>query len=553
MKNWRVNLVLVFIVLFGAALISRLAFIQIIDSDLNKALAQGQQKIFNIVKGERGSIFFNKGEILATNIRGIYVFISPAEIKEKARTIKELSRILEIDEQKILKKVQKDTLFEKIADSITEEQRDSINKLGIKGVYSREALFRNYPQKDMASQVVGFLGGEEIGQYGLEGYYDDILQGKEEVQKKKKGSATSFFSEDNSRSSKGSDIVLTIDYNIQFIAEKLLKQAKDNLNIKEGQIIVIEPKTGKILALAHYPNFNPNKYSSVESFDIFQNGTIQKLFEPGSVFKPITIASAINEGKITPQTTYVDTGKVKIGKYTIENYNNRVFGEKTMTGVLEKSINTGAVFAERQLGHDLFLKYIDLFGFFTPTGIDLEGEIFSNNKMFRRGYEINFATASFGQGIEMTSMQLVRAYTAIANEGRLVKPYVVDKIIKNNETIETVPDISSRDIISSKTASQVTAMLISVIENGYSKEAKIPGYYLAGKTGTAQVPERGGYSPDKSWQTFIGFAPALNPRFLILVKLDDPETKTAEYSALPIFKELTKYIINYWEIPPDYD
>ena len=553
MKNWRVNLILVFIVLFGAALISRLVFIQIINGDLNKALAQGQQKIFNIVKGERGNIFFNNGEILATNIKGIYVFISPTEIKEKARTIRELSAILNIDEQKILEKVQKDTFFEKIKEDITEEQRNLIDKLNIKGVYCEEALFRNYPQKNMASQVVGFLGGEEIGQYGLEGYYDDILQGKEEVQRKKKGSTASFFSESINQSGKGSDIVLTIDYNIQFMAEKLLEKARGNLNIDGGQIIVIDPKSGKILALAHYPNFDPNDYSNVEDFDIFQNGTVQKLFEPGSGFKPITIASAINEEKITPQTIYIDTGKIKIGKYTIENYSGRIFGERTMTEVLERSINTGAVFAEKQLGHDLFLKYIDSFGFFEPTGIDLGGEIFSNNKMFKRGYEINFATASFGQGIEMTPLQLVRAYTAIANEGRLVKPYVVDKIIKNNEAIETVPDISSENIISSKTASQVTAMLISVIENGYSKEAKISGYYVAGKTGTAQVPEGGEYSSDKTWQSFIGFAPALSPKFLILVKLDNPEAKTAEYSALPIFKELAKYIINYWGIPPDYD
>ncbi len=553
MKNWRVNLVLVFIVLFGAALISRLAFIQIINSDLNKALAQGQQKIFNIVTGERGNIFFNKGEILATNIKGIYVFISPAEIEEKARTIKELSAILNIDEQKILEKVQKDTLFEKIENSITEEQRILINELGIKGIYCREALFRNYPQKDMASQVVGFLGGEDFGQYGLEGYYDDTLRGKEEIEKKKKGSTVSFFSESIDQLGKGSDIILTIDYNIQFMAEKLLKKAKIDLSIDSGQIIVVDPKTGKILALAHYPNFDPNDYSSVENFDIFQNGTTQKLFEPGSGFKPITMASAINEEKVSPQTTYVDTGKVKIGKYTIENYNGRVFGEKTMTGVLEKSINTGAVFAEKELGHDLFLKYIDSFGFFELTGIDLEGEVFSENKMFKKGYEINFATASFGQGIEITPIQLVRAYTAIANEGKLIKPYVVDKIIKNNEIIETIPDVSSENVISSKTASQVTAMLVSVIENGYGKDAKIHGYYVAGKTGTAQVSEGGGYSSDKSWQSFIGFAPALNPRFLILVKLDNPETKTAEYSALPIFKELAKYIINYWEISPDYD
>lgn len=550
MKNWRVNLVFLIIILFGAAIIGRLAYYQIVKHDLYRALAQGQQKIFNIVKGDRGNIFFSGGEILATNVKGEYVFISPIEVEEKEKTAEKLSEIFNLDKESILDRIKRDSLFEKIKNDITDEQKELISD--IKGVYSRDILLRNYPQGDMASQVVGFLGGEEVGQYGLEGYYDSVLQGTEAIQKKKKGSVSSFFLEDANESGKGSDIVLTIDYNIQFMAEELLERANKNLNIESGQIIVIEPTTGKILALAHYPNFDPNNYSSVEDLDIFQNGAIQKLFEPGSVMKPITMAGAINEEKLTPQTKYVDEGTVKIGKYTIENYNGRVFGEKTMTEVLEKSINTGAVFVERTLGHDLFLKYLDSFGLFDPTGIDLDGEVFSNNTRFKKGYEINFATASFGQGIEITPIQLVKAYTAIANGGKMVKPYIVDRIIKNNETIKTEPEISS-SIISTKTASQLTAMLISVIENGYSKSARLTGYYIAGKTGTSQVPEKGKYSADKSWQSFIGFAPALDPRFLILVKLDNPETRTAEYSATPVFKELSKYIIDYWKIPPDYD
>lgn len=480
MKNWRVNIVFILIIFFAAAIIGRLVYIQIINHDLNKALAQGQQGIFNMIQGERGGIFFMEGEILAANSK------------------------------------------------------------------TDQGLFRIYPQNKMASQIVGFLGGEGVGQYGLEGYYDDILQGREEMQKG-----------ETEKSVKGADIFLTIDYNIQFTAEKLLEKAKEDLKIESGQIIVLDPASGEILALANYPSFDPNNYFESEDFGIFQNGTIQKLFEPGSCFKPITMAAAINEKKITPQTTYIDTGQVVIGGYAIENYNGRIFGEKTMTGVLENSINTGAVFVERQLGHDLFLKYTDSFGFFEPTGIDLAGEIFSSNKEFKKGYEINFATASFGQGIAITPIQLVRAYAVIANGGKLVKPYIVKKIVKDKEIIETAPEIQAEEVISAKTASQVSAMLISVIENGYSKSAKIPGYYIAGKTGTAQISwsslevSKKGYS-DKTWQSFVGFAPALNPRFLILVKLDNPEAKTAEYSALPIFRELAKYIIDYWKIPPDY-
>ncbi len=556
MKNWRAYFVLACMIIFTGAIVSLLAFAQIINHDLNKALAQGQQKIFNIVKGERGDIFFKDGEILATNVYGTFLFISPVEIEDGQETAKKLSDLLNLEEEEILKKTQKETLFEKIKEDLTDEEKRAIEELNLPGVYCRQALFRSYPQEEIASQLVGFVGGEGSGQYGIEEYYEDILQGKELVQKKEKISLKSFFSSD-SGSAEGSDMVLTIDYNVQFIAEELLKRAKEDLNIESGQIIVVDPKTGRVVALANYPNFNPNEYFNVEDFDIFQNPTFQKLFEPGSGFKPITIASAVNENKISPQTVYEDTGRVEIGEYTIVNYNKRIFGQQTMTGVLEKSINTGAVYAERKLGHDLFLKYIDLFGLFEKTGIDLAGEVFSANKIFKRGYEINFATASFGQGIEITPMQLIKAYTAIANKGKLATPYVVDKIIEDGKEIKMEPEISSKEVISPETASQTTAMLISVIENGYSKSARIPGYYIAGKTGTAQIPwpalgiEKRGYS-DKTWQSFIGFAPALNPRFLILVKLDNPKANTAEYSALPVFRELAKYLIDYWQIPPDH-
>lgn len=521
--------------MFGAAIIGRLLYIQIIQHDLYKALAQGQQSAYELVKGNRGEIFFKGGQVLAINIREKYVFISPEEIKEKERTAEKLSQILGLEKELILKKTRKDNLFEEIKLDLTEKEKEDLEKADLEGVYLSEKIKRSYPQKFMASVIIGFLGGDETGQYGIEGYFDDILQGREYL--------------DNKEDVKGRDIFLTLDYNIQFTVEKLLEKAKNDLDIEGGQIIVINPNSGEIMALANFPNFDPNKYWEVDNFRIFQNPAIQELFEPGSVFKPITMAGALDQGKITPRTSYIDKGEVKVGGWTIYNYNERIFGEQTMTQVLEKSINTGAVFAEKQLGHELFLDYINRFGFFELTGIDLEEEIFSENQEFKNGYEINFVNVSFGQGIEITPIQLVRAFSAIANKGKLIRPYVVV-----NENLKT----SDKQVISPKTASQITAMLVSVIENGFSKGAKIPGYYLAGKTGTAQVSwsalgvNKKGYS-DKTWQSFIGFGPAFDPEFLILIKLDNPEAKTAEYSAAPIFKELAKYLIDYLEIPPDYE
>ncbi len=557
MRNWRVNIVFIFLALLLAAVIGRLFYLQIIRSDYYTAFSQGQQGGFQLTKGERGEIFFKGGEILATNIKGSYVFLNPQKTENKEETAKTIAQILNLEESAVLEKIAKDSSFELIKNNLTPEEEDTLKGLNLKGATINESIFRKYPQETMASQVVGFLGGEGSGQYGLEEYYDHILRGKESIQRKGWGAVRYFLSSDE-ESTEGADIYLTLDYNIQYLAEKLLREIKENLNIEGGTIIVMEPSSGKILAMANFPNFNPNDYSKTEDFKIFQNGAIQKFFEPGSMFKTITMASALNEEKITPETIYIDKGEVKIGGYTIYNFNKKIWGEKSMTEVLENSINTGAVFVQKQLGKDIFLKYLEKFNFFKPTDVDLKGEIYSENKELKKGYEINFATASFGQGIEITPLQLVRAVGAIANGGKLVKPYLVEKIVREKETIETKPEISLEPIISSKTISQLTAMMVSVVDNGGAKRAKIPGYFIAGKTGTSQIPfpslgiSQKGYS-DKTWQSFVGFAPAFNPRFVILVKLDNPGSKEASGSVVPIFRELADYIINYLQIPPDYE
>lgn len=558
MKHWRINLVLLLIILFSAVIVGRLIFIQVFKYQYWRALAQGQQKFFAFLQGERGEIFFQDKTNLAINQNFDLVYLVPNEIKNPEETADILSSILNLDKNSIFERIKKESFYEVIKKKLTREEVESLKNLNSPGVYLGQEAGRYYPFGDLASQVVGFLGGDNKGQYGIEGFYDDVLQGKDKVLEKEMGPAGYFVNETANPFGEGSDIILTLDYNIQFMAEKLLKKAKEDLDIKEGEIIVIEPNSGEILALANFPNFNLNQYPEVKNLEIFQNSSIQKIFEPGSVFKPITMAAALDQGKITPQTTYVDEGFVKIGGHIISNYNGHVWGERTMTEVLEKSINTGAIFAEQQMDHDIFLDYIKCFGIFEPTGIDLQGEVSSPNKEFKMGYEVNFATASFGQGIGMTSLQLVRAIAVIANGGKLVRPYIVDKILENGKIIETKPEIQDPSVISQSTASQLTLMLVNVIENGYGKSVGIPGYYIAGKTGTAQISwsalgiNKEGYS-DKTIQTFAGFAPALDPQFLILIKLYNPKAKTAEYSAAPIFKELAKYIIDYWQIPPDHE
>lgn len=553
-RSWRINLVFALLFAFSVLIIGNLVYIQLFRYQYWRALAQGQQKFFDTQKGERGEIFFRDKTPLALNKNFDLVYAVPRYIKNTEETITLLSQVLSLPKSSLMKKIQKDTLYVVLKKKLTPEEVDGLKKINLPGIYLGKESGRYYLHDSLAARTIGFLGGNSKGQYGVEGFYDDILQGKENIIEKEKGPGGYFINNFSNSIQKGSDLILTIDYNIQFKAEKLLQQAKDNFGIEKGEIIVVDPNSGEILALANFPSFNPNNYQQIKNLNIFKNSAFQELFEPGSVFKPITMVAALDQHKITPQTTYVDKGFVQVGNRSIRNYGNRVWGKRTMTEVLEKSINTGAVFAQKQLGKELFLEYLERFGFFEPTGIDLQGEVFSKNKEFRQGYEINFATASFGQGIEVTSFQLIRAYSAIANGGNLLKPFIVKKVLQNGQVIEKKAQVQKSSIVSPEAASQVTLMLVSAVENGFSKRVKIPGYYIAGKTGTAQVPyeNKRGYYPDKTIQSFVGFAPALNPQFLILVKLYNPKTKTAEYSAAPVFRELAKYIIDYWKIPPDY-
>ncbi|PIR71610.1 MAG: hypothetical protein COX89_00385 [Candidatus Nealsonbacteria bacterium CG_4_10_14_0_2_um_filter_37_10] len=544
MKNWRINLIFTFFILFSAVLIGRLIYIQILQADFYKALAQGFLNLPEKTQLERGEIFLKNGEPLAVNKDFSLVFATPSKVKNPEETSQILSEILSLNKNFVLEALEKETLYSPIKNRLSEEETQALKNLNLPGIYLSEERGRYYPQETLVSQLIGFLGAEGIGQYGLEEYYDEVLRGK--------------------RDNSAPDLILTLDYNIQFRAEKLLEKAKENLEIEGGQIIVMNPNSGAIIALAHFPNFNPNQYQECAksgSLEIFRNKATRDFFEPGSVFKSITMAAGLNEELITPTTKYVDEGYVKIGGYTLYNYNNRVWGEETMTRVLENSINTGAVFVQKLLPNNIFLDYIEKFGIFEKTGIDLP-ESYSENKEFKKGYEVNFATASFGQGIEMTPIQLVKAYSAIANAGKLVKPYLVDPppLLNNTESSSSdkEPKSGGGQVISQKTASQLTAMLVNVVENGSARRAKIPGYYIAAKTGTAQIAfsalgiAKPGYS-EKTIQTVVGFFPAFSPQFLILVKLDNPKTRVAEYSAVPIFKDLAEYIIYQYQIPPDYE
>ena len=394
-----------------------------------------------------------------------------------------------------------------------------------------------------------------MGRYGVEEYYEEKLAGKAGFVEAKKDSLGQLISVGDrilSQPEDGVDLILTIDPNIQFFIEGKLKETIERLRAPSGTIIVMEVKTGAIKAMANWPDFDPNKYNEVKDPHLFLNPAISETYEPGSIFKPITMAGALDEGVIEPNTTYEDKGFTEVEEHIIRNALERAEGIQTMTQVLEKSLNSGAIFVQQKLGKDDFKKYVEKFGFGSKTGIDLSGEEKGNISNLKKKGNVEYATASFGQGIAVTSIQLITALSAIANDGILLRPYVVEKIIyKNGEEKLTQPK-EIRRVISSETASRLTAMMVSVVKNGYSKKAGIPGYLIAGKTGTSQIPdlEKGGYT-EETIHTFGEFFPALNPQFSVLIKIDKPKViRFAADSLTPVARQITEYILNYYEIPP---
>ncbi|MCR4260741.1 MAG: penicillin-binding protein 2, partial [Candidatus Colwellbacteria bacterium] len=324
-------------------------------------------------------------------------------------------------------------------------------------------------------------------------------------------------------------------------AEEIISKLVEENRGTGGMIIVAEPKTGKILAMTSYPNFDPNTYSEF-NIGSFLNPSVQSVYEPGSVFKVITMSSAIDAGKITPETTFYDTGELTLDGFTIRNWDKKSHGTVTMSTVLEQSLNMGAAFVERQLGHDSFYKYVTQFGFKDQTEIDLPGEVTGSLLPLEQDRrDINFATASFGQGISTTPIRLLMSIAAIANRGELMRPYL---------NIDNKPQKMGR-VISRDASDEIIGMMVSAVDNVGA--ASISGYTVAGKTGTAQIPKDNGAGyTDDFINTYVGFAPADNPRFIVLVRLDKPYGGLlAGLTVVPTFRDLAQYIINYYNIPPD--
>ncbi len=525
MRSWRAWLVIV--VIFGgySALLSRAYDLQVLKGGYYSARANSQSNLRSSSSGIRGAINFidkqGNRTAVATNREFPVIFAVPKEIADVDEAANLLSPVLKVSVDKLVALFsKKDTTYVELTSKADSVLVSAVDGLNIKGIYVDSKHFRFYPYGSLAANMLGYVGpndknGATEGQYGLEAQYENLLRGK--------------------------SLNLTIDINIQSQAEKILKNLIDQYSAAGGSVIVEDPRSGKILAMGSYPNFDPNEYSK-SPVKNFINSVTQSVYEPGSVFKVITMAAGLDSGKITPETTFYDNGSLTLNGKTIRNWDLKAHGLVTMTNVIEESLNTGAAFAQRKTGDDSFYNYLVNFGLDKATGVGLPGEVTGKLKnLVNKPREIDFASASFGQGVSVTSMQLVQAIATIANGGTLMKPFL----------IEGTPTEPVRRVISEAAAKQVTAMMVSAVDK--AKIAQIPGYEIAGKTGTAQMPDlkKGGYSNDYV-HSYVGFGPATDPRFVILMRIDKPKGATlAGMTVVPAFRELAQFVINYYNLPAD--
>jgi cell division protein FtsI/penicillin-binding protein 2 len=556
---------------FAAVIVLRLFLLMVVDHGFYQALAAGQHEIYEELFPERGTIYVQdlKDESiteLATNQQLAFVYAEPRHVDDADDTAEALGEILKYDEEQIEaleeRLDQPEDPYEPVDRELSEQTLEKILARDLEGIYYFRETHRLYPEVSLGGHLVGFMGSDEegnlSGRYGLEGYFEELLAGEEGYIRSERdvaGRLIAVAERAFEPAVDGADLVLTIDRTIQFEVCRLLDETIAKHQASGGSVVIVEPNTGKVLAMCGAPDYDPNVYNEVESIDVFNNPAIFLAYEPGSIFKPLTMAAAIDAGAVEASTVFEDTGSVMVDDWPkpIGNAEGKIYGEVTMTQVLEDSINTGMIFSMREMGQDVFTEYVKQFGFGKLTGIELETEAAGTISSLDIGPEIYAATATFGQGITTTPLQIAISYAALANGGVLLKPTIVEEILYPDGSVATQGRQEVRRVIQESTSRTIGAMLVSVIEHGHGKRAGVEGYYIAGKTGTAQVARTDGigYEEDATIGSFAGFGPVEDPKFAMVVRIDRPQgVQWAESTAAPLFGEIAEFLLQYLEIPP---
>ncbi len=568
----RLRLAQLAITISSALIISRLFYWQIIRGFELSGKANSQYQSTATLTAKRGSILASDQGLLAGIEDTYQLFVYKPKLKRDSASV--INDILPViisspqiatDPSRVIPQTDyenqiKTHLFERmnldktwiaLQNHLSRSQKDAIEKLGIEGLGFQEQPIRFYPEASMSAHVLGFVGndinGHPQGYFGLEGYYERQLEGRSGLLKQENdalGNPILIGQFANYQSQDGRNLLTTINRSLQYQTERLLAEGLAKYGASEGSVIILETKTGAVLSMANLPRYDP-RFFYLFPTNSYRNPSVANLFEPGSVFKPLVMAAAIDAGSIGPDTKCDSTcdRQIQIGSFTIKTWNDQYYPGTTMTETIIHSDNTGMVFAARKLGSDNFREYLDKFGFGHSTNIDLQEEVPGSLRPAKDWKEADLATISFGQGIAVTPIQLVTAINAIANKGKIVSPYLVQAIQEGSIFIP-IKRPADKQIISLETSQKVTDMMIAAVNDGEAKWAKPKNITIAGKTGTAQIPIKGHYDEEKTIASFVGFAPASNPKFTMLVTLREPQSSPwGSETAAPLWFEIAKQFL----------
>ena len=559
LSSRRINLLLVAFVLLFGLIVARVFTIQVVRSGEfgEQAVAERMQE--NTVPARRGDILDAKGVRLATNVPADRVSAIISLIEDKQAVAVQLSPLIGRSVEDIEAALnQPGAEWVLLARRLSPEASAKLEAMQIEGIVLDPEPRRVYPSDTFAAHVLGFANYDHEGNYGIEGWYDDIVggePGRVVGERDGLGNVIALSQSTWDAPVDGSDLVLTIDSAVQRIIEEVLADTVAEQNAAGGTIIVQDPKTGAILGMASLPVFDPNNFDTVNDMSVFTNPAVSAVYEPGSTFKSVVMSIGLDDGAVTPNTIHYDApGYREVPGYPpITNNNGKVFGEETMTEILVHSSNLGAMFVAESIGQDRFYQRLMEFGFGRETGIDLQGEEYGIliGPWDPDWSKTLFFTSAFGQGIAVTPIQLINAVSAVVNGGKLMQPYLVSEVRSEDEVTVTEPRVV-REVISPETSAIMREMLHQVVVQNTGEFAKTPGYEIGAKTGTAQIPSpNGGYIEDATIASIVGFGPVEDPQFTVLVKIDWPkESPWGDTVAAPAMAEVFNQLFKLYGIPP---
>lgn len=551
----RLPFVIIFLILLAGYLVINLANFQFFPRSVRQEMERRGSAITSSTRripAERGLIYDRDGEPMAFNVLQYRVGVSPSLVADRENLRKELSLILDVDEFELLRRIASDNIWEYIAGPISAEQGQAIAALDEIALDLERIPRRLYPQGSLAGHVIGFVIDENLtGALGVEGAYNDTLAGR--VLDLSISNIPLNLPQDLPSDQRGQDIVLTLDRDVQFWVESELKRAVEETGAFRGTVIVMDPRSGDVLAMANEPALDPNRFLEVEDPNLLLNPAINEAFEPGSIVQALTVAGALETGTITPYWSYNDEGNLRTGGLTIRNRDFRRHGTIDVSQILIRSVSVGTATIGLEMGAEKFYSIMRGFGLGQSTGIDLFAE---ENGELRVPGDSNWAESyvglnSFGQRMQTTPIQIITAFSAIANDGIMRQPRVVRQAI-TDEGVQDAQPITIRRVLSKDTADLVTKLLIHTVKEG-APLALLPGYTIAGKPGTARIATALDYEvgQNSSIVTFVGFLPADDPQVVVLVKLDRPDDYYGYEVAAPVFRRLADRLVILLEIPVD--